>query len=162
MVVFNWSQLIYVWLHGHPFVGAVKSNPEPSPWRSLDPQPSPWRALEPEPSPWRLDVSGPDEIVAAASLLTAISLKVAAAGMPVLEGAMETRISALIDDYCGTPPGHPWPGPWQFPYGLAAGLSFLAGTLAPQSKLQTAVQEVSVRILRRIDQVALNPQPLPP
>ena len=62
-----------------------KSNPEPSPWRSLDPQPSPWRALEPEPSPWRLDVSGPDEIVAAASLLTAISLKVAAAGMPVLE-----------------------------------------------------------------------------
>jgi hypothetical protein len=82
--------------------------------------------------------------------------------MPVLESAMDARIAALIDDYCGTPPGHPWPGPWQFPYSLAAGLSFVAGTLAPQSKLQTAVEEVSVRVLKKIEQVALNPQPLPP
>ncbi len=114
------------------------------------------------PGRWRgLEVSGPDEITAAASLLTAISLKVAAVGMPALEGAMDARISAMIDDYCGTPPG-PWPGPWPFPYGLAAGLSFIAGTLAPQSKLQTAVQEASARVLRKIDFAALNPQPLPP
>jgi hypothetical protein len=39
---------------------------------------------------------------------------------------------------------------------LAAGLSFVASTLAPQSKLQTAVDEVSIRVLRKIDEVARN------
>jgi hypothetical protein len=94
----------------------------------------------------------PSETAAAASLLSAISLKVAASRMPQgtqkasLERATDARIAELIDDYCGTPPGSPWPGPWPFGYGLAAGLSFLAGTL-PQGSLQTAVAEVSTRVL---------------
>jgi hypothetical protein len=102
------------------------------------------------------------EVAAVASLLTAISLKVAAAGMPKLEATMDARIAALIDDYCGTPPHSPWPWPWESAYGVAAGLSFVAGTLAPQSRLQTAVAEVSVHVLRKVNEAALNPQPLPP
>jgi hypothetical protein len=129
----------------------------PNPWKSreilavADPQPSPWHSIE---------------IQAAASLLSAISLKVAASRMmespqkASLERSMDVRITELIDDYCGTPPGSPWPGPPSFAYGLAAGLSFLAGTLG-QGALQVAVEEVSTRVLKKIT-LTLNPQPLPP
>jgi len=116
-----------------------------------DPQPSPWHSIE---------------IQAAASLLSAISLKVAASRMmespqkASLERYMDVRITALIDEYCGTPPGSPWPGPPSFAYGLAAGLSFLAGTFG-QGALQVAVEEVSTRVLKKIT-LTLNPQPLPP
>jgi len=107
-------------------------------------------AIGPGPHPWE-----PLEILAAASLLSAISLRTAASRLP--EGSQEAaivrttdaRIAELIDDYCGTPPGSPWPGPWPFGYGLAAGLSFLAGTL-PEGSLQAAVEEVSTRILKKM------------
>jgi hypothetical protein len=156
------SQLIYAYLHGHPFVGS----PQPLHHalqaefaEAIGPGPWPWRpqreAIGPTPWPWE-----PREILAAASLLSAISVKVAASRMPEdqqkasLERIMDARIAELIDDYCGTPSGSPWPSPLQFTYSLAAGLSFLAGTLG-QGGLQVAVEEVSMRVLEK----ALDPQP---
>jgi hypothetical protein len=150
------SQVIYAALHGNPFLG--------SPWpphavlavatdgTNLNPQPSPWlrrEIFEPEPSPWARR-----EIGAAASLLSVLSLGTAAAKLPnspqksaLVEG-LNGRVDVLIDDYCGTPPGQPWPGPPPFAYALAAGLSYVAATLE-EGALQAAVLDVSTRILDR-------------
>jgi hypothetical protein len=103
---YNISTLIYEWLHGHPFAGSplvVAHRLEADSARFT----GPW--------PWE-----PREVMAAASLLSAISLKTAASRMPdgpqksSLESAADTRIFELADDYCGTPPGSPWPGPSVF------------------------------------------------
>jgi hypothetical protein len=135
------SELIYAYVHGHPFL--------PGTGPSAHEQATDLAEIGPGPWPWRPQRA---ETFAAASLLSAISLRVAASRMPggpqkaLLERTTDARIAELIDDYCGTPPGSPWPGPSPFSYGLAAGLSFLAGTL-PQGSLQAAVEEVSIRVL---------------
>ena len=144
------SELIYAYLHGHPFVGggsgvhhrvadlveATKSD-----HASV--------ALGPGPGPWHMT-----ELQVAASLLSAAALKSALAAAPEgsqsssMMNALDARINSLIDDYCGTPPHSPWPGPWINGYGLAAGLSFLAGTLA-QSGLREEVVEVATRVAKK-------------
>lgn len=131
----DFSDLIYSWLHNgpefprQPFVAMELANTGAGPHHSE-----------------RRETS------AAASLLSAISLRVAASRIPegpqtaLLQRKTDARIAELIDNYCGASRDSPWPGPWPFGYGLAAGLSFLAGTL-PQGSLQAAVEEVSTRIL---------------
>jgi hypothetical protein len=126
------SELIYAYLHGF--------HPQPSPWVAADPEPSPWRAADPQPSPWHSA-----ELRVAASLLSAVSLKSAAAGLPdgpqkgELESGLDASIAEIIDDYCGTPHPH---------FGLAAGLSFLAGTLA-QGEVQNGVRELAALVLKK-------------
>ena len=125
------SELIYAYLHGHP---------QPSPWVAADPEPSPWRTADPQPSPW---VAA--ELRAAASLISAISLKSAAAGMPdgpqkvELVSGLDASIAEIIDEYCGTPHPH---------FGLAAGLSFLAGTMA-HGAVQNGVRELAALVLKK-------------
>lgn len=154
------SELIYAYLNGHPFVGSYI--PPKHAVLSAEAATYERRLFDPQPSPWE-----PAEMVAAASLLSAVSLKAAAPGLPneqqraALERAMDARIAELIDDYCGTPPGSPWPGPPPIAVRLAAGLSFLAATLGP-GRLQATLGEVAAAILGRINWAALNPQPLPP
>jgi hypothetical protein len=132
------SDLIYAYIHGHPFVGAPLIAYVPIHELPIDPGPHRWKSRE---------------TLAAASLLSAISLRVTASRMPegtqkaLLERTTDARVAELIDHYCGAPPGSPWPGLGPFGYGLAAGLSFLAGTL-PQGGLQTAVEDISTRILK--------------
>lgn len=152
MATWDFSGLIYAWLHGHlgqtplvPPVERAESDPQPSPWKGV-------LQIGSGPNPWRAEIS------VAASLMSAISLKVAAARVPnnqnaLLISSMDARIGEIIDDYCGTPPRSPWPGPSPQSYGLAAGLTFLAGTLPEESKLQAAVAEVVARVLEKINKV---------
>jgi len=157
---YNISTLIYEWLHGHPFAGSplvVAHRLEADSARFTGPWPWEPRESGSGPNPWE-----PREVMAAASLLSAISLKTAASRMPdgpqksSLESAADTRIFELADDYCGTPPGSPWPGPSVFGYRLAAGLSFLAGTL-PEGSLRTAIEQVCTHMLERLLASDINP-----
>ena len=157
----DWSiyfpQLLYAYLHGHPFLPGT--GPGTPPHRVAE-----MAEIGSGPWPWEPQ-GGFREIQAIGSVLSAVSLRAAASGMPegpqktAFERAMNARIAELIDDYCGTPPHHsPYPGPTHFGYAVAAGLSFIAGTMR-EGGLQAAVENAALRALER---VALNPQPLPP
>ena len=136
------SSLIYMYLHGKPFLPGSQHHPvaahSPTDMRIIH---------EPDPSPWR----GDWEIQATLAILTAVSLKVAAAdakGATKLQQSMDQNIAGLIDEYCNTPRGSPFPGPRPIGYAIAAGLSFIAGTLQ-EGSLRTAVQNASASILEK-------------
>jgi hypothetical protein len=150
---YNMSTLIYEWLHGNPSAGSppgVHHGLEADFERFAGRWPWAPREIGPGPHPWE-----PNEVMAAASLLSAISLRTAASRMAdspqksSLENTGDSRLAELTDDCCGTPPGSPWPGPSLFGYRLAAGLSFLAGTL-PEGSLRAAIEEVSTHMLERL------------
>jgi len=163
------SELIYAYLRGHLFFPILAETGQgPNPWspQRVGSGPNPWSPQREVIGPWPWEpreIPGwpwePREILATASLLSAISLRDAALRMPEspqkvsLERTTDARIAELIDDYCGTPPGSPWPGPSPVGYGLAAGLSFLAGTLG-QGRLKDAIEEVSTQVLETTARLA--------
>lgn len=143
------SELIYAYVHGHPFVGGG-SGVHHSVADMADAAKFEHALVGPGPGPWQTT-----ELTVAASLMSAAALKAALSAVPEgsqsssMMNALDARIDSLIDEYCGTPPHSPWPGPWANGYGLAAGISFLAGTLA-QSGLREAVADVATRLVTRI------------
>jgi len=120
------SELIYAYLRGHLFFPVLAETGQgPNPWspRRTGSGPNPWSPKHEVIGPWPWE---PREILAIASLLSAISLRDAAFRMPEgpqkasLERTTDARIAELIDDYCGTPPGSPWPSPSPVGYGPMA------------------------------------------
>lgn len=144
----DWTQLMYEWLHGHPFAGSGGHVPSV---RSADinPGPSPWVALAHR----RINPNGPGPDPAVEFLLSLAALKVAASGMSEgnakssVESGVTASIDRFLDDYCGTvPPGWFGHGPWPPVAALASGLAVEAGTLQG-GKLQDELMALAARVL---------------
>jgi hypothetical protein len=72
----------------------------------LEPNPDPWRTPRqgPQPDPWRfVTVAG----LAADRLVTLGQITIT----PDTQRAFQDRLSAFVDDFCGTPPRLRWPFP---------------------------------------------------
>jgi hypothetical protein len=133
----TYEDLIAALLH-NPFLGSGSEPGNSRPHQIAEPNPMPWRTAEPSPSPWFAAVS---------YLMTSISLKEIAAGLPEGEARSSLNkhadhaISSFLDDICGTPPRRipwPWPGPppWIFPLAsqlVIAAHSFEAGNLREET-----------------------------
>jgi hypothetical protein len=67
-----------------------------------------------------------------------------------------------IDDWCGTPPGHPPRPPWLRDALTAVVMAEMSHTLS-RSDDRSSLYAAAARLYESVaDQVALNPQPLPP
>jgi hypothetical protein len=142
--------LIYNYLHGHPFVGGGGYSPKVATnfMEAVQAVVAGVSEVGPDPGPWKQS-----ELHVAASLLTATALSVALSKYSQSKGVQEwlnNRIAQIIDDYCGNGPHSPLPGVNKGAYGLAAGLTFLAGTM-PENILSEAINQLGPHVVRQID-----------
>jgi hypothetical protein len=115
----------------HPY-GLAGEPGRPSTWEmmavrpGIGPPPVPWMAFGPSPSPW---------LAAVSILVQAVNVKQIAASLP--EGDLRTQLDAraddsidrVLDDWCGTRPPWPWPGPPPWVIGIASQLTAVANSV---------------------------------